>query len=96
MVVACPQLAERRNDGLVAVRDHPRLDQVDADARQFPREKVHVGVAGAARQDFVADDQDGGGRIGHDGPVLAGHYPIGRGPRAEKPRLWPTAEFVTI
>jgi hypothetical protein len=43
------------------VPDRPRLQQIDAQRCQEPRDGVQIGVLGPAGQDFVADDQDGRG-----------------------------------
>ena len=52
---------QRRDDRRVIVRHDADFAQVDADAVQDPGEVMRVQVAGPPGQDFVADDQDGGG-----------------------------------
>ena len=61
------QVVQGADDGVVIVADHPDLGQRDARFGQLPGQVVHVGVAGAPGQDFVADDEHGGSGIWHHG-----------------------------
>jgi hypothetical protein len=47
------------NDLGLVVGHHADLFQVDSQRRQEPGDMAGVGVLGAARQDFVTNDQDG-------------------------------------
>ena len=79
VVVAGAGLVDRRDDVGLDVGDDAGLAQPDAERRQLLGEKAEIHVLGAARQDLVADDQDGRGeaarRRGHGegaggGPIL--------------------------
>ncbi len=99
MIVNPAQGADRGNDGAVPVGDKTRLDQINPDACQFARQEMHVRVAGAAAQDFIADDQDGSGGIGHGASVKVSLCYRARDTTRKAPaaaRHWPTADFVTI
>ena len=67
MVIGGAQVIDRRHDGVMPVADHPHFGQINAVARQFARQMVHVGIAGAARQDLIADHQHRSGWVGHQG-----------------------------
>ena len=58
-----PAFVDRGDDGLRHVGDDPGLAQRDADLAQPGGEVLQVGVAGAAREDLVADDQQAGGGV---------------------------------
>ena len=59
-VIAGAQGIQGRDDLVFHIGHHPRLAQVDAQRGQEPGDIAGVGVLGAARQDFVADHQNGG------------------------------------
>jgi len=60
IAVAGGQRPHRVDDLRFDVAHHPRLGQPDAERGQLHRDMVQIHVLGAAREDFVADDQDGG------------------------------------
>ena len=57
IVVARAQLVDRGDDRGLVVGDDAHLLQANADARKMRRDVVDVAVAGAAREDLVADHQ---------------------------------------
>ena len=61
--VARPQRIHRRHDLLLHVRHDAGFLEVDAERRQVVREKPEVLVLGAAGEDFIADQEDGGCRL---------------------------------
>jgi hypothetical protein len=60
---AAVQGADRLDDQVLFVGDNADFLQVDPDRRQHARQMMGIAFAGPARQDFVADDQDGGGLV---------------------------------
>src|SRR5690606_27947343 len=67
VTVPCPQGVERGDDLLPLIGDDPRLAQRYAELREPPGQEGKVGVARAAGEDLVADDQQGRGRLGPGG-----------------------------
>ena len=67
IVVARAQRVERGDDLLLDVGHDARLAHLDADAGQIFGDIADVAVLGAAGEDFVADDENGGGDglVGH-------------------------------
>ncbi|MNT40630.1 hypothetical protein D3C72_1769550 [compost metagenome] len=77
IVAGRAQGVQRPDDLILTVADGARLHQVDPQGRQKAGDGVQVRVPGPAGQDFVADDQDSGGRSS-----LSVHAPhIGSAPR---------------
>ena len=67
IVVPGPQGIQGLDDLVGPVADRARLQQVDAEGRKKTGDGVQIGVARAAGQNLVADDQDrgGGGDVAH-------------------------------
>ena len=71
IVVARAQRVDRSDDLVLDVRDDAHFLEVDADRRHDVGEVADIAVLGAARQDFVADDQHGGSDdLGHGAAPL--------------------------
>ena len=62
LIIGGAQFVHGADDARRDIRDHPDLLQRDAQRRQPLGDELHVDVLRAAGQNFVADDQDGGGR----------------------------------
>ena len=61
IVIAGAQGVQRRHDLVEHIGHRPRLGQLHPMGPEIAGDVAQVGVAGATRQDFVADDQHGGG-----------------------------------
>ena len=61
IVVARAQRVERGDDLVLDVGHDARLAQIDADVGEIFGDIADVAVLGAAGQDLVADDENGGG-----------------------------------
>ena len=69
IVMRAMQFVDRRDDGLMHIRDHPGLANFDAQGAKKFRDRPQICVLRPAREQFVPDE-DNGGR--HDaGHVLA-------------------------
>jgi hypothetical protein len=58
--IAVPERIDRIDDRPLLVTDHPHFPESDPERGQIFRDIADVLFLGAARQDFVADHQEGG------------------------------------
>jgi hypothetical protein len=66
--IARPQCIDRGDDFLFDIGDDAGLLEIDAECRKIIGDETEILVLGAARKDFIADQEDGGsGYCGHSG-----------------------------
>ena len=65
VVIGRAQGIDRPDDRIRVIGHHPRLGQGDPVFGQFPRQIVHVRIPCPTGQDFITNNQDGGGGVRH-------------------------------
>src|SRR5208337_1665990 len=93
--IAVPERIDRIDDRPLLVADHPHFPEIDPERGQIFRDIADVLVLGAARQDFVANHQQGGDlfRSGYVGGCH--HHLVVRDRRRSKPQL-PSLSALTL